>query len=276
MRRRLLTAFAVLGAFGCAPGSLPGTPSPITVSNGGGRYDGTHTYRRVAGAFVVSEAAHAMTLALDLVGGDQISGQFTAADGSQGTLQGTVSGALNSGTFQATLLLTTPAGGALRCDGRGNVTGTLSGRSLTWTIGSITYANCPGLETSSQAQATAASPFPQGDPGRARVVVTIFPGTTIQAGRCEGGTQGYPFVVGLSETSGVSVTLDDTVQIEQRRGTQVVTSRQDNLFKRLAGGETRRYSVCETSALTYQAFFTGTDSSGNSVRFGSPLITFAR
>lgn len=276
MRLSLIAAFAVLGMAGCAPGTLPGTPTPITFGSGGGRYDGTQTYRRVSGTFAVNESVQAMTVSLELVAGDQFSGQFTSADGSRGTLQGTVAGTLSSGTFQATLLLTTPANVDLRCDGRGNVIGTLSGRTLTWTIGSITYSNCPGLETSSQAQATAVNPFPLGNPGQARVIVSIFPGTTVQGGRCEDGTQGYPFTVTLSETGGTAVTLDDTVQIEQRRGTQIVTSLQDNLFTRLAGGETRRYSVCETSASTYQAFYTGRDSNGNAIRFGSPLVTFLR
>lgn len=296
MRTKLCAVLVVaMGVAGCSPGSLPGSPSPILSGGGGGRYDGTLTYRRVGGSFAVNEAAQGMTLSLELTADDQFSAQFTAAGGSRGSLQGTLNGALNNGTFLATLLVTTPvsrvaastiagfgsffrpaADGDLGCDGRGDVTGTFSGPNVTWT-GSITYPNCPGLVTTSQAQASAISPIPRAEPARARVIITVFPGTTIQLGRCDNGTQGYQFTVELVETAGVAVTLDDTFVVEERKGGgQVVSSRTDNPFTSISAGEKRRYSGCEPATGTYQAFFSGKDANGNDIRFASPLVTFGR
>jgi hypothetical protein len=291
----LVALIAAVSVASCSPGSLPGSPSPILTSGGGGRYDGTMSYRRLGGNVAIDESNQRMTMSLTLGASDQFTAQFDSSAGSRGSLQGRLNGALNSGTFQATILVTIPATGvassipfglfAFRpfadtgntCEGRGEATGSFSGLNLTWTIGTITYSNCT-LLTSAQAAATAVSPIPQTQsPGatRANVVITIFPSTTITRGSCPDGKSGFPFTVEIAETAGVAVTLDDTIIVEQRRGGQVVsTDREDNPFTTIAAGEKRRWSACSQDSGTYQAFFSGKDAHGNSMRFSSPLITF--
>lgn len=292
--RWLLAACALtLSATACSPGSLPGSPSPILVGGGGGRYDGTLSYRRVGGAFAIDESRQSMSMSLVLSVADQFTAQVQTAGGSRGSLQGRLNGALNGGTFTATLLVSTPADTlgpgvagaapqvfrprvAVTCEGRGEVTGTFAGPNVTWTVAAITYSNCTGLVTSLQAQATAVSPIPQAPLNRANVVVTIFPGTTVPRGTCPNGQSGFPFTVEIAETNGIGVTLDDTIVVEQRRGRQLVNvERVDNPFTTLPGGEKRRYSACSPFAGTYQAFFTGRDAKGNALRFSSPIITLA-
>ena len=157
VRRRRAALFVTLtlaAAAACSPGTLPGTPSELTVGGGGARYNGTITTRRVGGNYTLNETGQALTLSLTLRGTDQINGRIDSA-GSFGTLTGTITGNLASGSFQATILIPTAAqqgGTTTLCEGRGDVIGTLSGVNLTWTSPALTYDNCPGLTTSSQAQ----------------------------------------------------------------------------------------------------------------------------
>ena len=252
---------ASVGIMACSPGSLPGSPSRIEFGGGGGRYDGTLSYRRIGGDFLINESEQSMSMSLTLAAADQFTAQFQTAAGSAGSLQGVLVGALNDGTFEATLLVTLPADSPasslslaqqgffgpraeVTCEGRGQATGSFSGLDMTWTIGAIDYSNCR-LVTSSQAQATATSPIPQASPTKANVVITIFPGTTIREGVCEGGARGYQFTIEMAETNGVAVTLDDTLTVEERRGGQVVdVDREDMPFTELGAGEKRRYSAC--------------------------------
>jgi hypothetical protein len=290
----LFVSAAAAGAAACSPGSLPGSPAPILTGGGGGRYDGTLSYRRLGGTTAIDESNQRMTMSLVLGSGDQFTAQFDSSSGSRGSLQGSLNGALNNGTFQATILVTVPAVGAATgfslgpigfrpladagpvCEGRGEATGSFNGLNISWTIGTITYTNC-SLTTSSQANATAVSPIPQtsATTSRANVVITVFPAATLARGTCANGASGFPFTVEIAEVAGVSVTLDKTVTIEERRSDQVVAvSHEDNPLTALAAGEKRRYTGCGVAAGTYQAFFTGRDANGNTIRFSTPLITF--
>ncbi len=277
----------------CSPGTLPGSPSRIEFGGGGGRYNGTISYQRTGGDFLINEAQQSMSLSLVLAAADQFTAQFQTSGGSAGSLQGLLSGALNNGTFEATLLVTQPADSpgasaglltqaivrpraVVTCDGRGQATGSFSGPDVAWVVGAVNYSNCR-LVTSSQARATATSPIPQINTARATVVITILPGATVRPGTCENGARGYQFTIEVAETSGVAVTLDETITVEERRGGQAVSvRREDNPLTRLGAGERRRYSACSPSSGlsgTYQAFFTGHDAHGNALRFSSPLVT---
>jgi hypothetical protein len=278
-RRRRAVLFVTLtlaAAAACSPGTLPGTPSELTVGGGGARYNGTITTRRVGGNYTVNEAGQALTLSVTLRGTEQISGRIDSA-GSFGTLTGTITGNLASGSFLATILIPTVAqqgGTTTICEGRGDVTGTLSGVNLTWTSPSLTYDNCPGLTTSSQAQAVAVSPIPGAATNRANVVISIIGGTRVAAGLCPGGIPGFPFTVEITETAGVNVTLDKTFTAEERRtsGTVSITT-VDMPFTDLQGGTRRTYGACSLVAGTYQAFISGIDAIGNRMRAASPLVT---
>jgi hypothetical protein len=265
-----------LGAAACSPGTLPGTPSALTVGGGGARYNGQITTRRISGAYTINELAQGLTLSLTVRGADQISGRIDAG-GNAGTLTGTLSGNLASGTFQATLLIPTSAqqgGTSTVCDGRGDVTGTLSGLNLTLTSTSITYDNCPGLTTNSQAQAIAVSPIPGVTTNRANVVVSILGGARVALGICPGGLPGFPFTVEIAETVGIDVTLDSTFVAEERRGGGAVSvNTLDMPFTDLQGGTRRTYGACSLAAGTYQAFLSGTDANGNRIRAASPLVS---
>ena len=291
----LAAALVAISVASCSPGSLPGSPSSILTGGGGGRYDGTMSYRRLGGNVLIDESNQRMTMALSLGASDQFTAQFDSSSGSRGSFQGRINGALNNGTFQATILVSIPATGVGSpipfgpftfrpfadagnlCEGRGEATGSFSGLNFSWTVGTITYSNC-ALLTSAQAAATAVSPIPQTQPAasaRANVVITIYPSTTIRRGTCPDGKSGFPFTVEIAETAGVAVTLDDTLIVEQRRGGQVVsTEREDNPLTSLGAGQRRRYAACSEDTGTYQAFFTGKDAHGNSIRFSTPLITF--
>jgi hypothetical protein len=279
VRRRgavLFVTLALAAAAACSPGTLPGTPSELTVGGGGARYNGTITTRRVGGNYTVNEAGQALTLSVTLRGTEQISGRIDSA-GSFGTLTGTITGNLASGSFLATILIPTVAQqGATTtiCEGRGDVTGTLSGVNLTWTSPSLTYDNCPGLTTSSQAQAVAVSPIPGAATNRANVVISIIGGTRVAAGLCPGGIPGFPFTVEIAETAGVNVTLDKTFTAEERRTTGTVSiTTVDMPFTDLQGGTRRTYGACSLVAGTYQAFISGIDAIGNRMRAASPLVT---
>jgi hypothetical protein len=278
VRRRRAALFVTLtlaAATACSPGTLPGTPSELTVGGGGARYNGTITTRRVAGNFTLNEAGQALTLSLTLRGTDQINGRIDSA-GSFGTLTGTITGNLASGSFQATILIPTAAqqgGTTTLCEGRGDVTGTLSGVNLTWTSPALTYDNCPGLTTSSQAQAVAVSPIPGAAVNRANVVISIVGGTRVAPGICPGGVPGFPFTVEIAETAGVNVTLDKTFTAEERRTTGTVSvTTVDMPFTDLLGGTRRTYGACSLVAGTYQAFISGIDAIGNRMRAASPLV----
>jgi len=290
-----VSAAAAVGAAvtvgACSPGSLPGSPSPILTGGGGGRYSGTIAYRRVAGSFAIDESAQSLTMSIVLSAEDQLAAEFDSTGGSRGSLAGRVTGALNDGTFLATLIISmpaeTPAGAligltanvfrpraAVTCAGRGEATGRLSGAEVTWTIDRITYDNCAGLVTSLDARANALSPIPQ-PAARASVVLTVLPGTSVPRGRCENGEDGFPFTVEVAERSGIGFTFDDTIVVEERRAGQVTSTRRlDNPFTTLGAGERRRHSACSPFPGTYQAFFSGRDARGNALRFASPIVTF--
>jgi hypothetical protein len=278
-RRLLLPAVLIAGALGCSPGTLPGSPSPVLVGGGGARYNGSLTVRRVGGSYAITEAAQSFTLSLVMQSVEQITGRFDAGAGI-GSLTGTLDGSLASGTFEATLLVNTPAqqgSTALTCEGRGSITGTLSGVNLSWSGSSITYDNCPGLTTSAQAQAVAVSPIP-GTPGaavdRANLVISIVGGTRVPPGPCLGGLTGFPFTVEMAEMAGIDLTFDSTFVVEERRNFGgVSTTTLDMPFTDLDGGSRRTYGACSLVPGTYQAFFTGTDANGNRIRVASPIVT---
>jgi hypothetical protein len=279
VRRRHAAVFVTLtlaAAAACSPGTLPGNPSELTVGGGGARYNGTITTRRVGGNYTLNEAGQALTLSLTLRSTEQMFGRIDSA-GSFGTLTGTITGNLASGSFQATILIPTVAqqgGTTTTCEGRGDVTGTLSGVNLTWTSPSLTYDNCPGLTTSSQAQAVAVSPIPGAAINRANVVISIVGGTRVAPGLCPGGIPGFPFTVEIAETAGVNVTLDKTFTAEERRTTGTVSvTTVDMPFTDLLGGTRRTYGACSLVAGTYQAFISGIDAIGNRMRAASPLVT---
>lgn len=279
MTRRLLVWplcwIAAFAAAACSPGTLPGSPTPITAAGGGARYNGTITVRRIAGNYTLSEASQALTLSLTARGPDQIDGRFESG-ASTGSITGVLDGNLAGGTFQATVLISTPAqqaGAPVMCEGRGSVSGTLSGVNLTWTANAITYDNCSGLTTSSQAQAVATSPIPGSASTRASVVVAILGGTQVAAGTCPGGSAGYPFTVEIIETSGLDVTFDSTFMVEERRAASgLSTTTLDMPFTDLRGGSRRTYGACSPVPGTYQAFFRGTDAGGNVLRVASPVV----
>jgi hypothetical protein len=268
--------FAAAAAVGCSPGTLPGTPSELTVGGGGARYNGTLTVRRVGGAYTINELGQPLVLSLVMRGADQFSGRIEFG-GTVGLLAGTLNGNLNQGSFQATILLSTAAlsgGTTTLCDGKGDVTGTLSGVNLALTSSSVTYDNCPGLTTSTQAQAVAVSPIPGVIANRANVVISIVGGTRVAAGTCPGGVPGFPFTVEIAETAGINVTLDSRFTAEERRGDGALSvSTLDMPFTDLPGGQRRTYGACSLAAGTYQAFVSGIDASGNRIRAASPVIS---
>ena len=269
-------ALALIASAACSPGTLPGTPSAVTVGGGGARYNGTLTTRRLGGGYTINELAQTLTLSLTVRGTDQISGRIEAS-GNTGTLTGTLTGNLATGSFQATMLISTSAQQgttATTCDGRGTVTGTLSGVNLTLTSTSVTYDNCPGLTTSSQAQAVAVSPIPGAPVNRANVIISIIGGTHVAAGTCAAGIPGFPFTVEIAETAGIDVTLDSQFVAEERRNNGVVSiNTLDMPFTDLGGGTRRTYGACSLVAGTYQAFISGTDANGNRIRTASPLVS---
>jgi hypothetical protein len=277
--RLLLGTAAFVGTVACSPGTLPGSPSPVVIGGGGARYNGSITTRRVAGAaYTVTEAAQTLGLSLTVRGINQLSGRFQAGE-SSGSLQGIVNGSLAGGTFDVTVLISTLArqgSTATTCEGRGELSGTLSGLNVSWTGGTITYDNCPGLSVTSQAQAVAVSPIPGDFGNRANVVITILGSTTITRGTCPGGISGYPFTVEMAERSGIGVTFDSTFVAEERRGFGAASATVlDMPFTDLSGGSRRTYGACSPVAGTYQAFFSGSDANGNRVRVASPIVTFA-
>lgn len=273
----LLVPLVVLAgmAASCSPGTLPGSPSPIVIGGGGGRYNGTIITRRVAGNYTLNELTQALDLSMVLRDGAQLAGKFSAGE-STGTLQGVLSGHLASGTFQATVLISTTArqsGAASSCEGRGDITGTLSGRNLSWAGGTITYSNCPGLTVTSEAQAVAVSPIPGPGGNRATIVITIAGGPNVARGTCSNGAAGFPFTVEIAESTGIAVTFDSTFMVEERRNFGAVSATTlDMPFPDLAGGARRTYGACSPVAGTYQAFFSGTDVNGNRIRVASPVV----
>lgn len=272
----VLAALAALSvAAGCSPGTLPGSPSPVVAGGGGARYNGSITVRRIGGNYVLNEASQLFVLSLVTGNTDQITGRFESGSNT-GTISGTLSGNLASGSIQATILVSTSAqqgGSQMTCEGRGAVSGTLAGVDFSWDATSITYDNCPGLSTSSSAQAVAVSPIPGASGNRANIVIGIVGGTSVTAGSCSSGGVGFPFTVEITETAGIGVTFDPTFTAEERRGGGVlVTSTLDMPFVELPGGGQRTYTICSRVPGTYQAFFTGLDSNGNQVRVASPVV----
>ena len=271
----IVAAVALLVATAaCSPGTLPGAPSPVTIGGGGARYNGSITYRRVAGAaYALTESAQTLNLSLTMRGTNQVFGRFETAE-SSGTISGTVNGTLASGAFDATVLVSSvvrQGTGSITCEGRGQITGSFSGVNVTWTSASIGYDNCPGLTVASSAQAIAVSPIPGEFGSRANVVISVVGGTSIVRSTCPDGSAGYPFTVDMTERSGVSVTFDPTFVAEDAARRQTVL---DMPFTELAGGSRRTYGVCSPAVGTYQAFFSGVDANGNRVRVASPVVTF--
>jgi hypothetical protein len=279
MRQILLTALVTAAASvaACSPGTLPGSPSPVLVAGGGGRYNGSITYRRLGGNFTISEASQQLDLSLLLRDVNQISGRFQTAE-SSGTVQGVLSGDMANGTLDATVLVqsTVRQGAGGTCEGRGQIAVTLSGVNLSWTGGSITYDNCPGLTVTSEARAVAVSPIPDSSGTRAQVVVNVLGGAIVPRGTCPAGGPGYPFTVEISERAGVNVNFDSTFRVEERRSSGATSSSQlDMPFASLNGGSRRTYGACSPVSGTYQAFFSGTDGNGNRLRVASPVVTLA-
>jgi hypothetical protein len=274
----LLLVAATLIATACSPGTLPGSPTPILSGGGGARYNGSIVYRRLAGGFAIDEGSQTFNLSLVVRDANQITGRFESGNGI-GTISGLLTGDLASGTFDATMLVQTTAtqvAGQNVCEGRGEVTGRMTGRELTFAAGPITYENCPGLTVSSQAQAVAVSPIPGEFGGRANVVITVLGGTTVSRGTCGNGIPGFPFTVEMSETSGIDVTWDAQFLVEERRNFGVATSTSlDMPFTALDGGSRRTYGACSPVPGTYQAFFSGGDANGNRIRIASPVVTFS-
>jgi hypothetical protein len=281
-RKPWITCLALLvlvaPAYHCSQGALPGSPSPLNAVGGAARYRGTLTYTRLAGGFSIDPPRQQLDLSIVLGAGDQLSGRFEAA-GSTGTLQGVMNGTLSSGSFTATLLVSTEAagpGGQTLCEGSGQVIGAFAGRDVTWRASDVTYDNCPGLVARSEAEGAAYSPVPGTYAARANVVVSVLPSTVVQRGTCPGSAAGWPFTVAVSETSGIDVQIDSTFTIEERNASGAPSrSVVETPFRSLAGGGRREYQVCAPAAGTYQAFFAGTDTRGNRVRFASPLVRLA-
>ena len=275
-RAAFFLVLALFASAACSPGTLPGTPSALSVGGGGARYNGTITTRRLGGSYTINELAQALTLSLTVRGADQISGRIDSS-GNTGTLIGTLTGNLATGSFQVTMLISTSAqqgATTTTCEGRGSVTGTLSGVNLTLTSTSVTYENCPGLTTSSQAQAVAVSPIPGATGNHANVLISIIGGTHVAAGTCGPGIPGFPFTVEIAETAGINVTLDAQFVAEERRTNGVVSvNTLDMPFTDLGGGTRRTYGACSLVAGTYQAFISGTDANGNRIRAASPLVS---
>jgi hypothetical protein len=273
----VLTAFAIAAsAAACSPGTLPGSPSPVLIGGGGGRYNGSITFRRVGGSYTISEATQQLDLSLVLRDVNQITGSFQSGE-STGTVQGVLAGDMANGTLDATVLVQSIArqGGAqTTCEGRGQITVTLSGVNLSWTGGSLAYDNCPGLTASSDVRAVAVSPIPGTFGTRSNVVITVLGGATVPRGTCPSGIAGYPFTVEMSETAGVNITFDATFRVEERRNAGGTSSNElDMPFSSLNGGSRRTYTACSPLAGTYQAFFSGTDANGNRIRVASPVVT---
>ncbi len=270
----MLLAVALSAAAGCSQGTLPGAPSPITIGGGGGRYNGSVTYRRARPAiYAVTESSQTLSLSLTMQGVNQIFGRFQSGE-SSGTISGSLTGTLASGTFEATMLVSSAAqqaGAPVTCEGRGQITGTFNGVNVNWGSGGIAYDNCPGLEVTSSAQAIAVSPIPGEIGNLANVVITVLGGTTVTRSTCPAGGPGYPFTVEMAERAGVDVTFEPTFAAEDASRNRTVL---DMPFTQLPGGGRRTYSVCSPSAGTYQAFFNGTDANGNRVRVSSPVVTF--
>ena len=274
MRCSLAAAVVLLAAAACSPGTLPGSPSPVLIGGGGGRYNGTITYRRVGGAPYSFAETQALSLSITMRGDDQIFGRFQTPE-SSGSISGTVNGTLAGGTFEATVLVSSVAGhptGVRTCEGRAQIAGTFSGVNLSWGGGTIQYENCPDLSVTSSVQAVAVSPIPAASGNRATVVIAVLGGTTIARGTCPSGSPGYPFTVEMAEHVGVNVTFDETFATEDASGARTTL---DMPFRELPGGGRRTYSVCSPESGTYQAFFSGVDANGNTVRVSSPIVTFA-
>ena len=276
----LVVLLTVAGSgYHCSRGALPGSPSPLNAVGGAARYRGTLTYTRVSGGFEIAPPRPRLDLSFVLGGTDQLSGRFEA-EGSTGSVQAVIDGTLSAGSFAGTLLVSTPvtsAGGTNVCEGAGQVSGRFSGRDVTWRASDITYDNCPGLVVRSDVEAEAFSPVPGTYAGRANVVVSVLPSTSVSRGTCASGAAGWSFTVVAAENAGIDVQLDDRFTVEERSATGVPTrSVVDTPFRSLAGGGQREYQVCAPAAGTYQAFFGGIDGRGNRVRFASPLVTLVR
>ena len=280
LRGRVIACLALLAltapAYQCSRGALPGSPTPVGSIGGAARYRGTLTYTRVNGGFAIEPPRQRLDLSIVLGAGDQLSGRFEA-DGSTGSLQGVVRGTLSAGSFSATLLLSTQATGAAGgrvCEGAAQVSGEFSGRDVTWRASEVMYDNCPGLTARSEADAEAISPVPAIYPGRATVAVTVLPSASIARSTCNSGSPGWPFTVVAAESGGIDVQLDSTFTVEEQSASGMPSrSVVETPFRTLAGGSQREYAVCAPSAGTYQAFFAGSDTRGNRVRFATPVIT---
>jgi hypothetical protein len=273
-RRRhaiLVLVCAAVAAAACSPGTLPGSPTPFTPG-GGGRYSGTMTIGRAAGP-PFNTSARPLDLSLVVGPSDQLSGQFTAGDAT-GSITATLSGTLSAGSFTGAILMSLPIAqaGVSTCEGIQSVTGTFSGRDVTFALAPGTvmgFNNCSGLLATVTSAATATSPVPGSLGNKAHLVASVAPGTNIPEGSCDG-APGYAFTVTLAELSGVAITFDDTYRVE--RFNQPPTTLAMPLSEIAAGGR-RTLSICSASTGFYQAVFTGHDANGNGVVAASPVVT---
>jgi hypothetical protein len=274
--RLLMTLGLLAGLVSCSPGTLPGSPNPLTQGGGGGRYNGSITYQQLSGNYTVSPIAQSLQLSITMSPSGQITANYQTTL-NNGSLTGEVDGTLADGFFVATLLVSlrvqAPGGGEVVCEGRGEVSGGFRGVNLTWGTSFVQFDNCPGLSVSASAQAQAVSPIPGQTVGRANVIVMIPRGTRVSLGQCVTGQPGYPFTVEIREAAGVDLTFDDTFRIEERVDFEAMrTTVLDMPFTEMRGGTRRVYSACASEEGTYQAFFSGTDANGNRFRLASPVV----
>jgi hypothetical protein len=263
---------ALAAASACSPGTLPGSPTPFTPG-GGGRYSGTMTIGRAAGP-PFNSGARPLDLSLVVGSGDQLSGQFTAGD-AVGSVTATLNGSMSAGSFSGAILVSLPVtlgGAVVTCEGIQTVSGTLSGRDVSFATppsSVMSFDNCSGLLTTVSAAGTATSPVPGSLGNRARLVASVVPGTNIPESTCDG-APGYAFTVTLSELSGVAITFDDTYRVERlnQPPTDVAMP-----LSSIEAGARRSIDVCSSSTGFYQAVFTGQDANGNGVVAASPVVT---
>ena len=261
-----MTALATLAISGCSPGTLPGSPTPFTPG-GGARYTGTMTIGRLAGT-PFNTGQRPLDLALVLGPGDQLAGQFSAAD-AVGSITTTLTGSMTSGTFTGQILLSLPVGGTT-CDGIQDVEGTFNGSSLTMSTPTpFGYPNCPGVFTTVSAAATAASPVPGVIGNRANLIVTVTPGTAISDNSCENGA-GFGFTITLVETSGVEAEFESEYLVIPFDEPAVETSMP---ISKIAAGGRQSFGICRPSAGFFQAVFRARDVHGNRVLAMSPVLT---
>ena len=159
------------------------------------------------------------------------------------------------------------------CEGRGQVTGTLSGVNLTLTSTSMTYDNCPGPDDqlagaggrrqpdsgSAGNRANVLDLDPRRHARRRRHVRERLPGFSVHRGDCRNRRH----------------QRHARPDVRRRRAPRHrcrVRQHARHAVYGPAGGSRRTYGACSPVAGTYQAFFSGTDANGNRIRAASPLV----